>query len=110
MKMSTILILAGTMLFAATLQSETGTDGKDQATGKNDNSTINTIKLESIFVGDKEQPAISYFVPWQGVGTPDELHWELEEQNDESLKPVDREIMLRSIQLYEGMNLENSGR
>ncbi|MCW8193617.1 hypothetical protein F6455_02305 [Proteobacteria bacterium 005FR1] len=68
------------------------------------------MKLESIFVGDKEQPAISYFIPWQGVGTPDELHWNMEEKNDRALEPVDREIMLRSMNLYEGMNLENPER
>ena len=66
-----------------------------------------TVRLESVFVGDKEQPAISYFIPWQGIGTPDKLHWNVEEKHDQALNLVDREIMLRSIHFYEEMNLEN---
>ncbi len=65
------------------------------------------IKLESVFVGDKEQPAISYFIPWQGVGTPDKLHWNVEEKHDKALDLVDRDIMLRSIHFYEEMQLES---
>ncbi|MGQ9427011.1 hypothetical protein ACXYTJ_15260 [Gilvimarinus sp. F26214L] len=64
------------------------------------------IRLESVFVGDKEQPAISYFIPWQGIGTPDKLHWNVEERHDKALGTVDREIMLRSIELYDQMQLE----
>ena len=66
-----------------------------------------TVKLESVFVGDKEQPAISYFIPWQGIGTPDKLHWNVEEKYDKALDLVDRDIMLRSIHFYEEMQLEN---
>ncbi|GAB1258773.1 hypothetical protein NBRC116494_32750 [Aurantivibrio plasticivorans] len=65
------------------------------------------IKLESVFVGDKEQPAISYFIPWQGIGTPDKLHWNVEQKHDGALDLVDREIMLRSMHIYEEMNLES---
>lgn len=64
------------------------------------------IRLESVFVGDKEQPAVSYFIPWQGVGTPDKLHWNMERKNDDELKMVDRNVILRSIQLYNDMELE----
>lgn len=64
------------------------------------------IRLESVFVGDKEQPAVSYFIPWQGVGTPDKLHWNMERKHDDELKMVDRDVMLRSIQMYNDMKLE----
>lgn len=66
------------------------------------------IKLESVFVGDKEQPAISYFIPWQGIGAPDKLHWNVEDKHDSALGLVDREIMLRSINIYEEMQLETT--
>lgn len=107
MKTSATLTLVATVLSTALLHTETYAQDEDTTAGKNDNGPI---KLESIFVGDKEQPAISYFIPWQGVGTPDELHWNMEEKNDQALEPVDREIMLRSMDLYEGMDLENPGR
>jgi hypothetical protein len=107
MKFFNTVFVAGAVVLSATAHSEGDTGKRGTDTGKNDNGPI---RLESIFVGDKEQPAISYFIPWQGVGTPDELHWNLEEKNDQALEPVDREIMLRSMQLYEGMNLENSPR
>ncbi|MEX1033644.1 MAG: hypothetical protein WDZ30_09810 [Cellvibrionaceae bacterium] len=68
------------------------------------------IMLESIFVGDKEQPAISYFIPWQGVGAPDNLHWNMQEKHDQALGAVDREILLRSIHLYGAMELEKTDR
>ena len=32
------------------------------------------IKLESQFVGDKEQPAVSYCVSWQGPGSTEKLY------------------------------------
>ena len=86
--------------------SETKADKKSKATiAKEEPNT--TVRLESVFVGDKEQPAISYFIPWQGIGTPDKLHWNVEEKHDKALDLVDREIMLRSIHFYEEMQLEN---
>lgn len=64
------------------------------------------IELESYIVGDKEQPAVSYFVPWQGTGTPDKLHWNIEDKNDKTLDLVDRDVMMRSIDIYNEMGLE----
>lgn len=64
------------------------------------------IELESYIVGDKEQPAVSYFVPWQGTSAPDKLHWNIEDKNDKTLDLVDREVMLRSIEIYDEMKLE----
>ena len=66
------------------------------------------IKLESTFVGDKEQPAVSYFIPWQGNRTPDKLQWEMEQKHDTTLQLIDRDVMLRSINIYEDMNMENA--
>jgi len=66
------------------------------------------MKLESHFVGDKEQPAVSYFMPWQGPSSSTEqLYQNKEEKYEMSIDAVDRDEMLRSIQIYEEMNLEN---
>ncbi|CAH0992520.1 hypothetical protein SIN8267_02652 [Sinobacterium norvegicum] len=70
------------------------------------NASDEPIMLESSFIGDKEQPTVSYFIPWQGLGTPDKLHWNMEAKHDESLSPVDRDVMLRSMRIYDEMNLE----
>ena len=86
--------------------SKTSTSEQDKANSAEELPNP-TLKLESVFVGDKEQPAISYFIPWQGIGTPDNLHWNVEEKHDKALDLVDREIMLRSIHFYEEMQLEN---
>lgn len=66
------------------------------------------MRLESHFVGDKEQPAVSYFMPWQGPSSStDQLYQNKEEKYEMSIDAVDRDEMLRSIQIYEEMNLEN---
>ena len=49
---------------------------------------------------------MSYFVPWQGTQAPDKLHWNIEDKNDKTLDIVDREVMLRSIDIYNEMGLE----
>jgi hypothetical protein len=64
------------------------------------------IRLESTFVGDKEQPSVSYFIPWKGTDSADGLRWQLERKNDDTLNLVDRDIMLRSINIYNEMKLE----
>lgn len=65
------------------------------------------IKLESHFVGDKEQPAVSYFMPWQGPGSSaDNLHRKEEDKYEKSIDTVDRDVMLRSMRIYDEMNLE----
>ncbi len=64
------------------------------------------LELEDYIVGDKEQPAVSYFVPWKGTGSPDKLYWNLEDKNDKSLDMVDRDVMLRSIDIYDELQLE----
>ena len=67
----------------------------------------NIITLESTIVGDKEQPAVSYFIPWKGVGTPDKLQWDLDKKHDNTLDLVDRDVMLRSMTIYKQMKIEN---
>ena len=42
------------------------------------------LKIESTITGDNEQPAVSYFVPWKDVGTPDKLQWQLDEKYDDT--------------------------
>ncbi len=70
------------------------------------NSAEPAIRLESIFTGDKEQPAVSYFIPWQGTSTPDKLQWEIQQKHDATLQLIDRDVMLRSINIYNDMDLE----
>ena len=70
------------------------------------NSEEPAIRLESTFTGDKEQPAVSYFIPWQGTSTPDKLQWEIQQKHDATLQLIDRDVMLRSINIYNDMDLE----
>ncbi len=65
------------------------------------------IKLESNFIGDKEQPLVSYFIPWNEIGTPDKLRWNIDAKNDKTLALVDRKVLLRSSSMYQEMKLEN---
>ncbi len=74
--------------------------------GKSKDSSV--MELESYIVGDKEQPAVSYFVPWKGSQTPDNLQWNVQEKNDKTLEPIDREVMLRSLEIYKEMDLEGA--
>ncbi len=64
------------------------------------------IKLESHFVGDKEQPAVSYFMSWQGPGSNEKLYRNEEDKYEKSIDAVDRDVMLRSMRIYDEMNLE----
>ena len=64
------------------------------------------IKLESTFVGDKEQPPVSYFIPWQGVAVSDRLYRKIDGRLDNTLAPVDRDVLIRSMRVYSDMNVE----
>tara|TARA_B100001109_G_scaffold255889_1_gene262282 strand:- start:4564 stop:4833 length:270 start_codon:yes stop_codon:yes gene_type:complete len=66
------------------------------------------IRLESKIVGDKEQPSVSYFVPWQDASGVDRLYQNVEDRYDDSLDTIDRDVMLRSMHIYDEMNLENN--
>lgn len=66
------------------------------------------IRLQSTFIGDKEQPAVSYFVPWQGTSTPDKLQWSMENKHDATLETVDRKVLERTTTIYREMQLEGT--
>ncbi len=68
------------------------------------------IKLESQFVGDKEQPSVSYFMPWKGPGGTENLYRKEENKYEKSIDAVDRDVMLRSMRIYDEMNLEGRSR
>lgn len=106
---ATCLILSTLAALPAFAEEEKAQSSEEKQTNKTKKKPQDTaIKLESVFVGDKEQPAVSYFIPWQGIGAPDKLYWNVEEQHDKALDLVDRETMLRSIHFYGEMNLENT--
>jgi len=102
-----ILISYTGLLWAEETKEVSATEQQKTQTQKSEEQPNQTVRLESVFVGDKEQPAISYFIPWQGIGTPDKLHWNVEQKYDDPLNLVDREILLRSIHFYQEMQLEN---
>ncbi|MCW8876385.1 MAG: hypothetical protein OQJ89_02220 [Kangiellaceae bacterium] len=64
------------------------------------------IEIQSNIIGDKEQPLVSYFIPWEEIGTPDKLQWDLDSKFDKTLSLVDRKVLLRSSSMYEHMKLE----
>lgn len=125
---NTLLISSLAVISLSTIAEETASEEAGQKTGEqaetaskaqqisnssgnnasNNSATgeADTVRLQSVFVGDKEQPAISYFIPWQGIGTPDKLYWNVEQKHDNALDLVDRDIMLRSMHFYNEMNLE----
>jgi hypothetical protein len=63
------------------------------------------IDLESTFVGDKEQPSVSYITPWKPPEGPSELYRPIQSLSD-VLDPVDRDVLARSIQYYDELSLE----
>ena len=69
--------------------------------------TGQTIKLQSTITADKEQPAVSYFVPWKGTESPDNLNWNIENKYDDTLDIVDRDVLLRSMTIYDELEMEN---
>ena len=65
------------------------------------------VELEAFIVGDKEQPAVSFFVPWEDKSDSlDKLRWLDDNNTDKSLSTVDRAVLMRSITVYDAMNLE----
>lgn len=66
-----------------------------------------TIKLQSTITADKEQPAVSYFVPWKGTEGPDSLNWNIENKYDDTLDIVDRDVLLRSMTIYDELEMES---
>jgi len=66
------------------------------------------IDLESTFVGDKEQPSVSYFIPWKPPEGPDKLYRPIKSISGNALDPVDRDVLARNIQFYDELALEGS--
>lgn len=57
-------------------------------------------------MGDKEQPAISYFIPWKGSEAPEKLQWNLEPKHDQTLQVVDRDVLINSMNVYNELDME----
>ena len=105
----TVGLLVGVFSASAMVQAEQSQVGLSEGqviAPPAQHSEAHLIKLESTFVGDKEQPSVSYFIPWKGTGAANGLRWQIERKNDDTLSLVDRDIMLRSINIYNEMNLE----
>ena len=66
------------------------------------------IDLESTFIGDREQPSVSYFIPWKPPEGPDKLYRPIKSISGNILDPVDREVLARSIWFYDELSLEGS--
>lgn len=96
-----VLLTAG---FPIAVSAQTGSEEESAGTP----SENPAIRLQSTFIGDKEQPAVSYFVPWQGTSTPDKLQWSMENKHDATLETVDREVLKRSTTIYREMQLEGA--
>jgi hypothetical protein len=100
-KMCVFLMLVANIAFA---EDKAAQENNSKNKTKADDSEI---VLQSTFVGDKEQPAVSYFVPWKGSESPDKLRWNREPKNDQALDIVDREVMVNSMTIYDEMDLES---
>lgn len=64
------------------------------------------VDLESTFVGDKEQPAVSYFIPWEPPKGPDDLYRPIKSISGNVLQPVDRDVLANKMRFYDELSLE----
>lgn len=69
-------------------------------------SAQDKIDLESTFVGDKEQPSVSYFIPWKPPEGPDQLYRSITSVSGKVFEVVDRDIHSRTMQFYDELSLE----
>jgi hypothetical protein len=67
-----------------------------------------SIDLESTFIGDREQPSVSYITPWKPPEGPSKLYRPIQSISGNVLDPVDRDVLARSIQYYGELSLEQS--
>jgi len=65
-----------------------------------------SIDLESTFVGDREQPSVSYITPWKPPEGPDKLYRPIKSIAVNVLDPVDRDVLDRNIRYYGELSLE----
>lgn len=66
------------------------------------------IDLESTFVGDREQPSVSYIVPWKPPEGPDGLYRPIKSISGNALDPIDRDVLARNIRFYNELSLEET--
>jgi len=66
------------------------------------------IDLESTFVGDREQPSVSYITPWKPPEGPSKLYRPIKSISDNALEPVDLEVLARSNRFYNELSLEGT--
>jgi hypothetical protein len=66
------------------------------------------IDLESTFVGDKEQPSVSYITPWKPPEGPSKLYRPIKSISGNALDPVDRDVLARNIQYYNELSMEQT--
>ncbi|MGD2137115.1 MAG: hypothetical protein PVJ66_06030 [Gammaproteobacteria bacterium] len=67
-----------------------------------------SIDLESTFVGDREQPSVSYITPWKPPEGPSRLYRPIKSISGNALDPVDRDVLARNIRYYNELSLEQS--
>jgi len=69
-------------------------------------SAQESIDLESTFVGDKEQPSVSYFIPWKPPEGPENLYRSITSVSGRVFEVVDRDIHARTMRFYDELSLE----
>ncbi|WP_051146653.1 hypothetical protein [Marinobacter daepoensis] len=65
------------------------------------------VDLESTFVGDKEQPSVSYFIPWKPPEGPENLYRSITSVSGRVFEVVDRDVHARSMRFYDELSLED---
>ncbi|OZG74376.1 hypothetical protein BTA51_05025 [Hahella sp. CCB-MM4] len=65
-----------------------------------------SVDLESTFVGDREQPSVSYFIPWKPPEGPEKLYRSITSVSGKVFEVVDRDIHSRTMQFYNELKLE----
>ena len=69
-------------------------------------ATEKAIDLQSTFVGDKEQPGVSYIMPWKPPEGPEGLYRPIDSISNNVLDPLERDLLIHSVHYYEQMALE----
>lgn len=72
-------------------------------------SAEESIDLESTFVGDKEQPSVSYFIPWKPPEGPENLYRSITSVSGRVFEVVDRDVHARTMRFYDELSLETPG-
>ena len=107
MNKKSLVFIASCLLCSALQAQEPSASEGSEKPAEDKKQDDSMLYLESTFVGDKEQPTVSYFIPWKGTGTPDSLHWNIEQKNDKTLDLIDRDVVVRSMSIYNELDMEN---